>query len=214
MPDEPGRPPVRPPSDRSATAPAAPPRDESAELMLRLAAGDEAALAQLYERWSGPLVNFLHRMCRDRALAEDLLQDVFLRVWRAAPTYQPTARYSTWLFQVARNAWLNEREKLSRRPRPLGMDAAGDGPSGPPDPEDPGAPRPERATLDRELRERIDGAVARLPEKMREVWILGAAQGLPYPEVAQILGIPVGTVKSRMFQAVRLLRTDLEPYVA
>ena len=208
MPDEPGRPPER------ANSSTAEPADESARLMLRLARGDETALAALYERWSGPLVNFLFRMCRDRALAEDLLQDVFLRVWRAAPTYQPTARYSTWLFQVARNAWLNEREKMLRRPRPLGLDAGEDGSSAPLDPEDPGSPRPERGALDRELRDRIDGAVARLPEKFREVWILGAAQGLPYPEVAAILGIPVGTVKSRMFQAVRLLRVDLEPYVA
>jgi RNA polymerase sigma-70 factor (ECF subfamily) len=188
--------------------------EESARLMQRLAAGDERALAALYERWAGPLLGFLVKMCGDRALAEDILQEVFLRVWRAAPTYQPTARYSTWLFHVARNAWLNEREKLQRRPRPLALDAADDGDSAPLDPEDPSAPRPDRTALDRELGRRIDGAVARLPDKLREVWILGAAQGLPYPEVAEILGIPVGTVKSRMFQAVRLLRSDLEPYVA
>lgn len=208
MPDAPREPAPAVPS------PPGGPVDESAQLMARLAAGDTAALGSLYERWSGPLVNFLFRMCGDRALSEDLLQDVFLRVWRAAPTYQPTARYSTWLFQVARNAWLNEREKRLRRPRPLGLDAAApDGEGGGIDPHDPKAPRPDRAAMDAELRSRIDGAVARLPEKFREVWVLGAAQELPYPEVAAILGIPVGTVKSRMFQAVRLLRSDLERYV-
>jgi len=208
MPDAPGRP-LEP-----APTPEPPPADESAALMLRLAAGDETALTALYERWSGPLVNFLFKMCGDRALSEDLLHDVFLRVWRAAPTYQPTARYSTWLFQVARNAWLNEREKLLRRPRAVGMAGSGDDAPGVPEPEDLGTRPPDRAALDRELRERIDGAVSRLPEKFREVWILGAAQGLPYQEVSAILGIPEGTVKSRMFQAVRLLRADLEPYVS
>jgi RNA polymerase sigma-70 factor (ECF subfamily) len=67
--------------------------------------------------------------------------------------------------------------------------------------------------MDKELAGKIDGAVARLPEKLREVWVLGAAQELPYPEVSAILDIPVGTVKSRMFQAVRLLRSDLERYL-
>ena len=188
---------------------------QSVALMQRCARGDEQALAALYDRWAGPLLHFIERMCRDRATAEDLVQEVFLRVWRAAPRYEPTAKYSTWLFQVARNAWLNEREKLLRRPAPMDIDGAdSDGASVPA----PAAPAlsscPEKAALDRELAGRIDGAVQRLPEKLREVWMLGAAQGLPYQEVAAILEIPVGTVKSRMFQAVRLLRTDLEPYVA
>ena len=73
---------------------------------------------------------------------------------------------------------------------------------------------PERSALDRELGERIDAAVRRLPPKFREVWLLAALQEVPYPEVAQILDIPVGTVKSRMFQASRLLRSELEPYVS
>lgn len=184
--------------------------------MERLARGDETALAELYERWAGPLLHFIERMCGDRATAEDVLQDVFLRVWRAAPNYRPTARFSTWLFQVARNAWLNEHEKGRRRPRSLETQPPGD-PSedggGAPEIEDPRAPRPERAPMDEELRDRIRAAVDRLPPKLREVWLLGAAQERPYPEVAEILDIPVGTVKSRMFQAVRLLRSELERHV-
>src|SRR5688572_17736281 len=105
-----------------------PRRDESQEesfaLMERLAAGDTAALEGLYERWGGPVLSFIERMCGNRVTAEDLLQEVFLRVWRAAPRYQPTAKFSTWLFQIARNATLNELEKRTRRPRPLGLDTA------------------------------------------------------------------------------------------
>ena len=182
--------------------------------MERLAQGDENALADLYRRWAKPLLNFLYGMCGDRTLAEDLLQEVFLRVWRAAPRYQPTAKYSTWLFQIARNHWLNEREKRMRRPRPMSL-AGGpedDGGSSGISVADPSVRRPDRAAEDRELKDRIDAAVARLPERLRDVWVLGAAQGLPYQEVASILDVPVGTVKSRMFQAVRVLREELAPY--
>jgi RNA polymerase sigma-70 factor (ECF subfamily) len=183
--------------------------------MARLAQGDEHALAELYERWSRPLCSFLLRMCSDQALAEDLVQEVFLRVWRAAPRYQPTAKFSTWLFHIARNHWLNEREKRMHRLRPISLDSSGSGDDDPSiDAADRNARSPADKVIDKELGKRIDDAVERLPEKLRETWALAATQGLPYPEVAEILAIPVGTVKSRMFQAVRLLRDDLQPYVA
>jgi RNA polymerase sigma-70 factor (ECF subfamily) len=183
--------------------------------MERLAQGDHAALEELYARWSRPLLHFLYRMCLDRSLAEDLLQGVFVRVWRASPSYQPLAKFSTWLFQIARNHWLNEREKKLRRIRPVSLDSTGRG-SDASDGQglaaavDSGAPAPDVIAERSELGRQIAEAGARLPDKLREVWTLGAVQGLPYREVSDVLGIPVGTVKSRMFQAVRLLREDLE----
>ena len=184
--------------------------------MERLAIGDESALEELYERWSGPLLSFLYGMCRDRAFSEDLMQGVFLKVWRAAPRYRPIAKFSTWLFQIARNHFLNEREKKMRRIRPISLDGNSR--------YDDGrrlsaavastAATPQAEALSSELGSQIDAAVSRLPEKLRDVWVLGAAQGLPYKEVSAILDIPVGTVKSRMFQAVRVLREELEPYVS
>ncbi len=181
--------------------------------MARLARGEEAALADLYRRWSRPLANFLFGMCADRALSEDLVQEVFVRVWRAAPRYEPTAKFSTWLFHVARNHWLNEREKRMHRVRTVPLERTGpDGDEPTIDAPDRGAPTPERSALDRELGARIGDAVSRLPEKLRETWMLAVPQGLAYPEVAEVLGVPVGTVKSRMFQAMRLLREDLGPY--
>jgi RNA polymerase sigma-70 factor, ECF subfamily len=185
--------------------------------MERLAQGDESALEELYNRWSSPLLNFLYRMCLDRALAEDLVQGTFLRVWRAAPRYKPLAKFSTWLFHIARNHWLNEREKKLRRIRPVSLDGGAKRHDG----ERPrlvaavdsGAPTPDRQATRKELGRQIADAASRLPEKLRDVWALGAIQGLPYREVSAILDIPVGTVKSRMFQAVRLLRDDLTPYV-
>jgi RNA polymerase sigma-70 factor (ECF subfamily) len=180
--------------------------------MQRLARGDEGALSDLYRRWAKPLHGFLYGMCGDATLAEDLVQEVFLRVWRAAPRYEPTAKFSTWLFHVARNHWLNEREKRMHRVKTVSLERApGDEP--PIDAPDRGAPTPDRDARNRELGARIADAVARLPEKLRETWTLAVGRGLPYPEIGEILEIPVGTVKSRMFQAVRLLRDDLAPYV-
>jgi len=101
------------------------------------------------------------------------------------------------------------------RPVPLDRSGPKDGSrddESPIDPPDRAGATPERDALDRELGSRIAQAVARLPEKLRETWALAVGRGLPYPEIAQILEIPVGTVKSRMFQAVRLLRDDLGPY--
>jgi RNA polymerase sigma-70 factor (ECF subfamily) len=187
--------------------------------MRRLAQGDEAALSDLFARWGRPLHRFLQGMCGDATLADDLVQEVFVRVWRAAPRYEPTAKFSTWLFHIARNHWLNEREKRMHRIRPLSLDRPGTGEFRQDD--DPGIDAPDRntrapddAALAKELGARIDAAVGRLPDKLRETWALAVAQGLPYPDVAAVLEIPVGTVKSRMFQAVRLLREDLEPFVA
>ncbi len=213
----------QPPSDAPPARPAGSPparpawgdQAQSVRCMERLAVGDESALEELYERWSRPLLSFLYGMCHDRALCEDLMQGVFLKVWRAAPRYRPLAKFSTWLFQIARNHWLNEREKKMRRIRPVSLDGSG--------PDDDGprlgrsvagdGPTPDEHAVSTELGEHIAAAVQRLPEKLRDVWVLGAAQGLPYKEVAAILAIPVGTVKSRMFQAVRTLREELEPYV-
>lgn len=190
-------------------------QQSSYRAMERLASGDESALEELYVRWSRPLLNFLYRMCNDRALSEDLMQDVFVKVWRAAPRYEPRAKFTTWLFQIARNHWLNVREKKLRRIQPVSLDggrARSDGSQGRLVMAVPSrAPTPDRTASRRELGDRIATAVTTLPEKLRSVWILGVNQGLPYAEVSAILEIPVGTVKSRMFQAVRLLRANLEP---
>ena len=209
MPSEDPSSPDAPDADRPTVE-----RDDSVRCMERLAVGDETALEELYARWSRPLLSFLYGMCRDRDLAEDLMQGVFVKVWRAAPRYQPLAKFSTWLFQISRNHWLNEREKKLRRIRPVSLDGGADD-DGPRLVQSVASsdPLPETRALSGELGEHIGAAVQRLPEKLRDVWVLGAAQGLPYKDVAEILDIPVGTVKSRMFQAVRALREELEPYV-
>ncbi len=192
-----------------AAAPRVP--DEDQARMLRARAGDAAAFEELYERWSRPILRFFFHVAYDRDAAEDLCQETFLRVWRAAPRYEVRARFSTYLFQVAKNLWINEREKALRRPRRVSLDACDDPGEGVPlrdaipgDSPDP-AEEAARAETGRRLRAAIDS----LSEKLRPVFVLGAVEGMPYDEVAGVLEIPVGTVKSRMWAAVRALRERL-----
>lgn len=204
-----------PPVDADAAEPVRPPAlpgpDE--ERMLRAREGDAAAFGELYDRWSGPILRYFFHLSYDRAGAEDLMQETFLRVWRAAPRYEVRARFSTYLFQVAKNLWINERAKVLRRPLRVSLDAPLGGEEDGPtrgDRIDSGAAPPEREAERAETGRRIRAAVEGLSERLREVFVLAAFQEMAYREVAEILGIPEGTVKSRMWTAVRRLREALE----
>ncbi|MCK6481715.1 MAG: sigma-70 family RNA polymerase sigma factor [Planctomycetaceae bacterium] len=180
--------------------------------MLRARAGDAGAYAELYDRWSGPLLRYFFHLSHDREASEDLLQETFLRVWRAAPRYEPRARFSTYLFQCGKNLWINERAKVLRRPLKVSLDAPLDGEEDGPtrvDGIDSGAPLPPEEVVRAETGRRIREAVEGLSDKLREVFVLAGFQELPYRDVAEILGIPEGTVKSRMWAAVRQLRERL-----
>lgn len=181
--------------------------------MLRAARGDGEAFAALYDRWSGPILRYFWHLCYDRDAAEDLLQETFLRLWRAAPRYEVRARFSTYLFQIAKNLWINERAKVLRRPLRVSLDAprdgAGDGAGTLGERLAGDGPSPSDEASRAETGRRIRAAVDRLSEKLREVLVLAALEEMPYAEVAEVLGIPEGTVKSRMWAAVRELRKRL-----
>jgi RNA polymerase sigma-70 factor (ECF subfamily) len=171
-----------------------------AELMRLVRDGHPEAFAELVRRHEGPLVNFFYRLLWDRHAAEDCAQEVFLRVWQAAGTWVPSARFTTWLYRIARNHWIDRLRSAAAAPRVRsyhGSDAE----------EDPkefasAAPSPaDRAAAAEEIR-RLRAAIQALPETHRMVVVLGEFLGLPYAEVAEILDIPVGTVKSRMFSAL------------
>lgn len=170
--------------------------DRETRLMLEVKGGSRDAFEELYALFRKPLANFLHRLCWNPQLVDDLVQEVFLRVWRAAPSYEPKAKVSTWIFHIAHNLWINQSTK--RREQPLeGTDA-------------PVESAPEEGLERRELRDAVRRAVEALPAGEREVLILAEYNGFRYPEISEILGIPVGTVKSRMFSALRRLRENLE----
>jgi RNA polymerase sigma-70 factor, ECF subfamily len=170
--------------------------DRETELMLKVKAGDRAAFAELFGVFEKPILNYLFRLGRNRALAEDLLQEAFLRVWKAAAAWEPTAKVSTWIFRIAHNLYLNEAAR--RREKPLeGADETSH--------LDPSAELHRQ-----ELQAAVKKAVDALPEGEREVLLLSEFDGFKYAEISDILGIPVGTVKSRMFSAVQRLKEALK----
>jgi RNA polymerase sigma-70 factor (ECF subfamily) len=164
------------------------------ELLAAMAADDGGAFEALVGRWRGRVVNFLVSRGADPDGAEDCAQETFLRVHGYRRSYRPDAPFTAFLFTVARNALLDWKRSRARR---QGREA---GPAGL-----EGAAAPER--LDTAL-DHLDLAAAleRLPARLREVVELGAVRGLPYQAVATLLGVPEGTVKSRMHHALKELR--------
>jgi RNA polymerase sigma-70 factor, ECF subfamily len=179
-------------------------RDESDEkLMARYQAGDVAAFEVLLGRHRGAVFSFLVRLTGDRARAEDLLQEAWLKVVGAAPRWEPRARFTTWLYTIARHLALDEARRVAhRRPAASPPDAA---------PElaapDPG---PDRAAASAFLRPKLEAALRSLPEEQREVFLLREYAGLPFQEIARVTGAPENTVKSRMRYALEGLRRALE----
>jgi len=172
--------------------------DTDCARMQRIANGDEAALRALIEAWQQPLLNFFYRSLRDQAEAEDLTQQVFIRLYKAAPSYQPTAKFSTWLFAIARRLLINEYRRRSRK---LAQ---------PCDPADfSQAPSTDEATS-AELEETLAHALHKLPEKQRTAMLLMQQQELTYAEIAAVMGARENSVKSWVHRARKALRQELE----
>jgi RNA polymerase sigma-70 factor, ECF subfamily len=153
-------------------------------LIRAAAAGDLEAFERLVRLYQEPVWRFLRRLLGDAGMAEDVAQETFLRVFRRLPTFTFEARFSTWVFQIARNAGVDELRSRSRRIRLASL--------APPAAPTVGMP---------EARAEIDAALASLPVELREAILLIEVLGLRYHEVARVLGVPVGTVKSRVFSA-------------
>ena len=169
--------------------------DEDAALMLAFSAGDGAAFDALFGRWAAPLLRYLERMLRDAAGAEELVQEVFLRVHGARERYQPQARFSTWLYRIATNLALNEL----RRPRRRELHASLDEPGGPVLSGEGSAA--EDALDARRLAGRVEHELAQLPERQRAALCLTAVEGLSYAEVAAALEISESAVKALVHRA-------------
>lgn len=172
--------------------------DPSAALMERCAREDgEEAFSELVGKFSAPVLNFFVRAGVGINDASDLTQEVFIRLWKRRKGYTPGAKFSTYLFTIARSVRIDDlRRKDSRRRTEKTWLENRDVLEAKPE-------RPPHA-------EAVRRAVAALPEKLRDAVELGFFQNLPYAEVSQILSIPVGTVKSRVFNAVAKLKEMLE----
>ncbi len=179
------------------------------ELMLRVRRGDADSFEELLRRYRLPLVSYFLRMLRDRALAEDLAQEVFLRVYKARERYQPEARFTTWLYRIATNLALNAlRDRKPEEPQ-----APEEEPDGERTRERFIDPQP---TVEQQLimsdRERlIRQAVEALPPNQRAAVILHKYQDVDYRQIANILRVSESAVKSLLFRAYETLRVRLEP---
>jgi RNA polymerase sigma-70 factor (ECF subfamily) len=189
--------------------------DEADEaLMAAYQRGDVQAFSRLIARHEKPLWNFVRRFVGDGATAEDLLQEVFLRVVRGASDWQPTAKVSTWLYTIARNLCTDHARRMVHR-RAGSLDGSredeGSGPKEALRERLPGADRGgEVAAMGREASDRIERALATLPVEQREVFLMREVMELPFAEIAAAVGASEPTVKSRMRYALERLREALE----
>lgn len=179
------------------------------ELMELVRSSDYAAFDELYNRYSARIRRFLYSLTWDQDTAEDYLQEVFLRLYRARDTYQPTGRFSTYLYQIARNYYLTQRRK--RGPEEVSL-AHEEKDGFRPFEDLPANQRiePEIHLIEAYRRWQICRAIDSLPEERKLVFVMSHIEGMKYAEIAEVLGIPVGTVKSRMFTAVNELRSLLK----
>jgi len=181
--------------------------------MLDVKAGDRASFDLLLQKYRSPLVNFLFRMVRDPATAEDLAQEVFLRVYRARKQYSPSAKFTTWLFRIATNLALNSvRDNRHRR-----METSLDAPVG----EDQAPPelparelRIDEHMVEQDRARFIRRAIGALPEKQRVAVLLHKYEEMDYGEIAKILECSESALKSLLFRAYETLRVELAPLVA
>jgi len=181
--------------------------DRDAELMLRVKEGDDASFGILLDKHRSPVVHFLFRMVQNQAVAEELAQEVFLRVYRSRSTYEPTAKFTTWLFRIATHLALNAlRDGKSERLQESLDDDAGDRPVRQVSDRKPSV---EQSMVHQAKMEEIRRAIAGLPEKQRAAVLMHKYQEMEYSEIAKVLGCSESAVKSLLFRAYETLRARL-----
>ena len=180
------------------------------ELLRAYRDGDSAAFKTLFGRYRGPLFNFLLRRVRDRGRAEELYQDSWTKVIERSAEFRGDSKFSTWLYTIARNACIDHQRKMKFRGH-ASLDETQRGANQPMVERvaNPGL-APDQLASGQVLRERIRIAVEELPEEQREVFLLRQLQGLGFKEVAEVVGVPVNTVKSRMRYALERLQLGLD----
>lgn len=174
-------------------------------LLARSLAGDEAAFRTLVRRYNEEVFQFVARFTRNAAAADDVVQETFLQVYQAAGSFDPARSFRPWLFAIAANK-ARDYLRSSVRRREVGLMASSPSGAG----EDltlldflsGTTPPPEESLEADELRDLVRGVVSRMPDNLREVLVLGYFHHFPYKEMAEILAIPLGTVKSRLHAAV------------
>jgi len=185
--------------------------EENVRLMLRVRDGDVRAFEQLVDLHQNMVIGTACRMLGNLEDAHDIAQQVFLRVWKSAPRYEPTAKFTTWLFTILRNLVFNETRRRSRRKEiPLEQESDDHAPQ---QFADHTAPSADQITQQEELESALDMAIAALPEKQRLAVVLRRHEELPYEQICEILQMSLPAVKSLLFRARAELRKHLASYL-
>lgn len=187
--------------------------DPDAALMLRVKQGDATAFTTLVEKYKQPVLNLAWRTVGDPTEAEDLAQNVFVQAWKSADRYQPTAKFSTWLFTIARNLCLNEIRRRSRHPaESLDQTRENDDLASHQIVDKRNSIAPDELLRD-ELEHKVDAALAALPENQRTALLLCRQEELSYEEIAAVLGCSLSATKSLIHRARETLKARLKPYL-
>ena len=185
-----------------------------AEVMLRVKAGDEAAFAYLVQKYRRAMVSFMYRMAHNAAAAEDLAQEVFLRVYRSRESYEASAKFTTWLYRIATNLAVNyARDTRHERPENMASLDEPDEETGRTIDVADGSATAEEQILKRERMAAIRQRVQALPERQRTAVIMHKYQQMDYRQIAEILKLSESATKSLLFRAYETLRTQLKAFV-
>ena len=185
-----------------------------AAIMLRAAAGDEEGFNYLAQKYHRPIFHFLFRMVRNQAIAEELAQEVFLRVYRSRQSYRAEARFSTWLYRIATNLAVNHARdtKHERAARNVYLDAPDEQTGTTPDVADD-MPSVEESLLREERMNAIRTHVMALPERQRMAVLMHKYEGMDYQEIGEVLKLSESATKSLLFRAYQTLRGKLKEFV-
>ena len=184
-------------------------------LVERCRASDESAFNEVVSRYKSKVYSYIYRMTGSSDDAEDLTQEVFIRMYTSIDSFRSQSSLSTWLFRIASNLCIDRFRRSKTRTPAYSLDEpilGNDSESGHEIPDS--TYEPQRLLENTEMAEQIQLSLAQLPEKLRAAVILHDVEGLPYEEIAQIVGCPLGTVKSRLFNARMQLREKLSGYLA
>jgi RNA polymerase sigma-70 factor (ECF subfamily) len=185
-----------------------------AEIMLRVRAGDDAGFNILIEKYRRAIVNFMYRMVHNQAIAEELAQDVFLRVYRSRETYRAEAKFTTWLYRIATNLGVNHARdtKHERSAQTIYLDQPDPETGTTPDVADAHATAEDELVRDERMKA-IRKHVMALPERQRNAVLMHKYQGLDYKEIGAVLHLSESATKSLLFRAYQTLRERLKEFV-
>ncbi len=185
-----------------------------ADIMLRLRSGDMAGFDFLIQKYRKPIIHFMYRMVHNQAVAEELAQEVFLRVYRSRETYRAEARFSTWLYRIATNLGVNHARdtRHERNASTVYLDQADDETGTTPDVADAG-PSAEASILRRERMNAIKACVMELPERQRMAVLMHKYEEMDYKQIGEVLKLSESATKSLLFRAYQTLREKLKEFI-